>query len=81
MNRLMEEDSARHVKAIHYSASIDIHVCVGEATSVDINLGFWPVVLETFSKRKLKKGKAHREERRGKDQFRRRRVPDLRGSN
>ena len=47
---MMEEVVSRHVEAIHYLAS-------------DANPGFWPVVLETFSEMKLKKGEVDRAER------------------
>ena len=64
---MMEEAATRHVKAIHYSALTAIRVGIGKATSVDTNPGFWPVVLETFSERKVKKGEADRAERRVRD--------------
>mgnify|MGYP000630293326 FL=1 len=44
MKRLMEEAAARHVEAIHYSASAGIRV--GErATKPDSKTGFWPFIL------------------------------------
>ena len=49
---------------MHYSASLVIRVGIRKATSADINPEFWPVVVETFSGRKLKKGEADRGERR-----------------
>ena len=48
MKRLMEEAAARHIEAIHYSASVGIRV--GEkAAKPDSKSGFWPVILETIS--------------------------------
>ena len=53
MKRLMEEAAARHVEAIHYSASVGIRV--GEkAAQPDSKSGFWPVILETLSGGRLK---------------------------
>ena len=47
---MMGEVAARHVDAIHYSASTGIRVGVRNATTAKANPEFWPVVLETFSK-------------------------------
>ena len=63
MKRLMEEATARHVEAIHHSASTGIHVGVGKATSVDTNPGILLVVLETLSERKVKNKAVDRAER------------------
>ena len=60
MKRLMDEVVAWYVEAMHYSASTAIRVDVGKATSIDRNPEFWPVVLETFSKKNLKKGEVGR---------------------
>ena len=63
MKRLMEEAAARHIEAIHYSASASIRV--GEkAAKPDSNPGFWPVILETLSGGRLQKGEAERAEER-----------------
>mgnify|MGYP007109629560 FL=1 len=75
MKMLMKEVAARHVEAIHYSASTRIRVGVRKAIGVDTNPGFWPVVLETFSERKVKKGEADRAERRVCDDTRWRKIP------
>ena len=64
MKMLIKEVAARHVEAIHYLASTSIPMGVGKAISDDSNPGFWPVVLETISERKVKKGEADRAERR-----------------
>ena len=88
MKMLMKEVAARHVEAIHYSASTRIRVGVRKAIGVDTNPGFWPVVLETFSKRKVKKGEPDPVRKGeyamtpvgGKYRLRRSYVPDLRGS-
>ena len=64
MKRLKGESTPRHIKAIHYSVLTGIHVGIGRATSTHTNPGFWPMVMETFSERKLKKGEADRAERR-----------------
>ena len=63
MKRLMEEAAARHVEAIHYSASAGI--CVGEkAARTDSRSGFWPVILETISRGRLQREEAeHADER------------------
>ena len=46
--RDIEEAAARHIEAIHYSASAGIRV--GEkAIKPDSKSGFWPVILETLS--------------------------------
>ena len=59
MKRLMEEVVARNTVAIHYSASIGIWV--GEEKSIGSggDIGFWPMILESFSKKKLKKEEAN----------------------
>ena len=75
MKMLIEEATVRHVKAIHYSALTAIRVGIGKATSVDTNPGFWPVVLETFSERKLRKGEKDRAERRVRDDIGGRKTP------
>ena len=75
MNMLMKDVAARHVKAIHYSASTSIRVGVGKAISADTNPEFWPVVLETFSERKVKKVEADFAERRVCDDTRWRKIP------
>ena len=63
MKRLMEEAAARHVEAVHYSASAGIRV--GEkATEPDSKFGFWPVILETLSEGRLQKEEAERAEER-----------------
>ena len=63
MKRLMEEAAARHVEAVHYSASAGIRV--GEkATKPDSKFGFWPVILETLSEGRLQKEEAERAEER-----------------
>ena len=77
MKMLMKEVAARHVEAIHYSASRSIRVGIGKATIVDTNPGFWSVVLETFFERKVKKGEANRAERRVCDDTRWRKIPSL----
>ena len=59
MKKLMEEAAARHVEAVHYSASAGIHV--GEkAAKPETKLGFWPVILKTLSEGRLQKGEAER---------------------
>ena len=55
--------------------STSIGVGVGKATNADTNPGFWPVVLETISERKVKKGEADRAERRVCDDTRWRKIP------
>ena len=66
MKRLMEEVVARHVEAVHYSASAGIRV--GEkATEPDSKFGFWPVILETLSEGRLQKEEAQHAEERGCD--------------
>ena len=62
MKRVIEEVVARHIKAIHNLASTDIRVGGEMAISFDANPGFWTVVLETFSKKKLKKAEVDRTE-------------------
>ena len=63
MKRLMEEAAARHVEAIHYSASAGIRV--GEkASKSDSKSGFWPVILETLSRGRLQKEEAERADER-----------------
>ena len=61
---LMKEVAARHVEAIHYSASTSIRVGVGKAISADTNPMFWLVVLDAFSKRKMQMGEADHAEMR-----------------
>ena len=60
---MMEEAAARHVEAIHYSASAGIRV--GEkVTKPDSKSGFWPVILETLSGGRLQTEEAeHADER------------------
>ena len=66
MKRLMEEAATQHIEAIHYSASVGI--CVGgKATNTDINPGFWLMVLETFSEKRLKKEEVDHTEKRVRD--------------
>ena len=72
---LMKEVAARYVEDIHYSASTSIRVGVGKAISVDTSPGFWPVVRETFSERKLKKGEEDRVERQVRDDTGWRKIP------
>ena len=72
---LIKEVAARHVEAIHYSASTSIRVGVGKAISADTNPRFWLVVLETFSERKVKKGEADRTEWQVCDDTRWRKIP------
>ena len=58
----MEEAAPRHLKVIHYSALAGIRVG-GKAANADTNPKFWPMVLEIFSKRRLKKGEVDRAEK------------------
>ena len=51
-------DTTRHVEAIHYSTSTNIRVGGEHRTSSVNNTGFWPVVLEGFSGKKLMKEEA-----------------------
>ena len=62
----MEEAAPRHLKVIHYSALAGIRVG-GKAANADTNPKFWPMVLEIFSKRRLKKGEADRAEKQVRD--------------
>ena len=48
MKRLMEEAEARHVEAVHYSASAKIRVGGETSVSKERGTGFWSLVLESF---------------------------------
>ena len=63
MKRLMEEAAARHVEAVHYSASAGIRAGEKPAKS-DSKPGFWPVILDTISGGRLRREEAeHADER------------------
>ena len=63
---MMEEAVARHVQAIHYSASAGIRV--GEkVTKPDSKSGFWPVILKTLFGGRLQKEEAEHADERVRD--------------
>mgnify|MGYP000376694656 CR=1 FL=1 len=49
MRRLMEEAEAEHVEVVHYSASARILVGSGVSTDKDKEIGFWLIVVGSFS--------------------------------
>ena len=64
MKSIMEEAATRHIEAIHYSASAVIRVGGERGTGFGANTGFWLVILEGFSGKKLKKEETDRAEKR-----------------
>ena len=64
MKRIMEEAATHHVEAIHYSILAGICVSGEKATGSGAESGFWPLLLEGFHGKKLKKEEVNRAERR-----------------
>ena len=64
MKRIMEEAATRHIEAIHYSALVGIRVGKEKSSGSGNDAGFWPVILEGFSRKKLKKEEVDRAMRR-----------------
>ena len=63
MKRLMEEAMAQHVEAIHYSASAGMRAKSEKSINSGGDAGFWLIVLEGFSWKRLKKNEVDRIER------------------
>ena len=60
MKRLMEEATTRHVEAVHYLTSANIRFREEKNTKMGNNARFWRVLLEGFSRKKLKKEETDR---------------------
>ena len=64
MRRLMEEAEARHVEAVHYSASAGIRVGKEGRRQEEKEFDFWPSILGSLSKGKFKREETDEVERR-----------------
>ena len=57
---MMEEATTRHVEAVHYLTSANIRFREEKNTKMGNNARFWRVLLEGFSRKKLKKEETDR---------------------
>ena len=53
MKKVVEEEDARHVEAMHYAATAGIRVGKENLKTIKPNAGFWPTVLEYEKKGKI----------------------------
>ena len=53
LKKIIEEEDARHVEAMHYAASAGIRVGREYLKTINPGVGFWPTVFECENKGKI----------------------------